>query len=73
MTILIYKKFNNQRIKSSYYKTYTICNNTLDMSTVNADENGIIYNDNTTATDALEKLFHVAYLYVEEMMLRLVI
>lgn len=51
------QKFNNQRIKSSYYKTYTICNNTLDMSTVNADESGIIYNDNTTATDALEKAF----------------
>ena len=51
------QKFNSQRVKSSYYKTYTICNNTLDMSSVNADESGIIYNDNTSATDALEKAF----------------
>ena len=50
-------KFNSQRVKSSYYQSYTICNNTLDMSNLNMNEDNIIYNNNTDATEALEKAF----------------
>ena len=52
------QKFNNQRIKSSYYKTYTICNNTLDMSTVNATK-AVLYITIILPQQTLEKLFHV--------------
>ena len=56
------KNFNSQRVNSSYYTNYLICNNTLDMSNINSDENGIIYNNNTDETEALEKAFQFGVL-----------